>query len=291
MPNTMVIAGATGMIGSHLRKHFEHIGWRVVALGRNELMLSPEQLSGIISGAAVVVNLAGAPLIRRWSESHKQSIYNSRILSTRKLVAAIAIAEQKPQLLISASAVGIYNQECIQDEFSNQFADDFPGKVCLDWEAEAENASGYTRLIILRLGVVLSMEGGALKTMLPIFRLGLGGKIGSGLQPFAWIHIADVISSIAFFIDVKETSGVYNLVAPHLINNRKFTTALANALHRPAWFTVPAWLLKLVFGEASVTLTGGQKVVPMRLQKANFVFGFHTIEEALLNLLSSAKSK
>lgn len=286
---TIVITGATGMIGSHLRRHFEVAGWEVVSLSRHELSLPVEYLSGVMSRADIVVNLAGAPIIKRWTQSRKQSIYNSRIQTTRSIVDAITMAEKKPMLLISASAVGIYSQECIQDEYSNQFADDFAARVCLDWESEAEKVSALTRLVIIRLGVVLSLKGGALKKMLLPFRLGLGGRIGTGLQPFAWIHISDVISAIEFFIANQQTNGVYNLVAPHLINNRKFTSALADSLQRPAWFTIPALFLRMFYGEASFTLTNGQKVVPTRLQKAGFVFGFQKIEDALNDLLLPKK--
>lgn len=281
---TIAITGSTGLIGSNLRKYFELNQWKVIPLGRKDFGLSTEILAGKISGTDVVLHFSGAPIIKRWTKKYKEEIYNSRIHTTRKLVDAIRTAKTRPGMMVSAAAVGIYNQECVQDEYSNQFDTGFIGKLCLDWEAEAEKASELTRLSIVRLGIVLTREGGALKTMLPAFRLGLGGKISSGRQPFAWIHLDDVISAVEFLVLKKETSGIYNLVAPGLINNIQFTAALGKIMKRPAWFTIPAAVLRLVYGEAASTLTDGQKVVPMRLEKAGFQFKFPEIHQALKNI-------
>lgn len=282
---TIAISGATGLIGSHLTKYFLLKNWMVIPLGRKDFAESTKALTEKIEQANVVINLAGAPIIKRWTKKHKEEIYNSRILTTRKLVQAIEVAKRKPSLLVSASAVGIYDQQCIQDEYSNQFAGDLLGKVCIDWEFEAEKASTFTRLVIVRLGVALAHDGGALKTMLPLFRLGLGGKIASGRQPFAWIHIQDVVSAIDFMIQHQEVKGVYNMVAPGLINNRQFTVALGKALKRPTLFTVPAFALQLLYGEAAISLTGGQKVVPAKLEKENYTFHFPEINQALTNIV------
>jgi uncharacterized protein (TIGR01777 family) len=281
---TIAIAGATGLIGSHLTKHFKSKKWEVIPLGRKDFGGSLEALAEKIETADVVINLAGAPVIKRWTKEHKKEIYNSRILTTRKLVEAIELVKNKPELMISASAVGIYDQECVQDEHSNQFAGDFLSKVCMDWEAEAEKVSAPTRLAIIRIGIVLAREGGALKTMLPIFKLGIGGKIATGRQPFSWIHIADVVNAIEFIIQDPECKGVFNFVAPGLINNRQFTAALSKAIRRPALLFVPSFALRLLYGKAAVTLTTGQKVVPMRLEKAAYDFKFKEINKALENL-------
>lgn len=282
---TIAISGAGGLIGSHLTKHFLSKNWVVIPLGRKDFAGSFEALVEKIEQADVLINLAGAPIIKRWTKKHKEEIYNSRILTTRKLVHTIEIAKKKPSLLISASGVGIYDQQCVQDEYSNQFAGDFLGKVCMDWEFEAEKASTFTRLVIVRLGVVLAQAGGALKTMLPLFRFGLGGKIASGNQPFAWIHIEDIVSAIDFMVQNQEAKGVYNLVAPGLINNRQFTFALGKALNRPTLFTVPAFALQLLYGEAAITLTSGQKVVPAKLEKENYKFLFPEINQAFTNIV------
>lgn len=285
---TLAIAGASGLIGSRLTKNFESKNWNVIPLGRRDFSGKIQWLVQKIEQADVLINLAGAPIIKRWTNKYKEDIYNSRILTTRKLVEAIALSTKKPSVFISASAVGIYDQECVQDEHSNQFAGDFLSKVCIDWEAEAEKASSLTRLAIIRLGIVLAREGGALKTMLPIFKLGIGGKISSGAQPFAWIHIADVINAVDFIITNDHAKGVYNLVAPGLINNRQFTVALGKVLKLPTWFTVPSFALRILFGEAAITLTGGQKVVPVRLEKQGFRFGFPEINQALANIFARA---
>lgn len=282
---TAAISGTTGLIGGELRKHFEQSGWKVILLGRKDFALSDEALAQNISDVDAVLHFAGAPIIKRWTKKYKQEIYDSRILTTRKLVNAIEISTKKPRVMIAAAAVGIYNQECVQDEYSNQFDDGFIGKLCLDWEAEADRAKALTRLAIVRLGIVLTKKGGALKTMLLPFRMGLGGKIADGNQPFAWIHLSDVVKAVDFLVHTEKTNGVYNLVAPELINNRQFTVALAKVLNRPAILPVPAFALMLLYGEAALTLTSGQKVVPMRLVKDGFEFGFPEIKGALGNLL------
>jgi len=285
---TVAIAGISGLIGSRLKKHFEGKNWDVIPLNRQDFAYTSEPITKKIDKAEVVINLAGAPIIKRWTNNYKEEIYNSRILTTRKLVEAIELTGKKPSIFINASAVGIYDRECVQDEHSNQFASDFLSKVCIDWEAEAEKASQHTRLAIIRLGIVLACEGGALKSMLPAFKLGIGGKIGTGRQPFAWIHIADVVNAIDFMIANNNAKGVYNLVAPGLISNRQFTAALGKVLKRPAWFTVPTFALRVLFGEAAYTLTSGQKVVPMQLEKQGYKFAFPEINQALKNLVTRA---
>jgi uncharacterized protein len=257
----------------------------VIPLSRKDFGGSLEALAEKIEMADVLINLAGAPIIKRWTKKHKEEIYSSRILTTRKLVQAIELVKNKPELMISVSGVSIYDQECVQDEYSNQFAGDFLSKVCIDWEAEAEKISLPTRLAIIRLGIVLAREGGALKTMLPFFKLGIGGKIATGRQPFSWIHIADVVNAIEFIIQDPENKGVFNFVSPHLINNRQFTVALGKAVKRPAFLFVPAFALRILYSEAAVTLTRGQKVVPMRLEKAAYDFRFKEINGALEDLI------
>lgn len=281
----IAISGASGLIGLHLTKHFKSKKWEVIPLDRKDFGGSLEALAEKIGTADVIINLAGAPIIKRWTKKHKEEIYNSRILTTRKMVQAIELVKNKPELMISVSGVSIYDQECVQDEFSNQFAGDFLSKVCIDWEAEAEKVSPPTRLAIVRMGIVLAREGGALKTMFPFFKLGIGGKIATGRQPFAWIHIADVVNAIDFIIQHAENKGVFNLVAPGLINNRQFTAALGKAIRRPAVLFVPSFALHLLYGEAAITLTRGQKVVPARLEKAAYDFKFKEINKALENLI------
>ncbi len=283
--HSVAISGASGLIGSRLTKHFQSRSWEVISLSREDFSGSTEALAKKIDRAGVFINLAGAPVIKRWTKEHKKEIFNSRILTTRKLVDAIEMMPKKPDVMISASAVGIYSPEGEHDEQSTQFAGDFLSKVCLDWEAEAEKAKSFTRLAIVRLGIVLAREGGALKTMLPPFKLGIGGKIATGRQPFAWIHLEDVVNAIGFIIANNQTRGAYNFVAPGLINNQQFTSALGKALKRPTWFTVPAFALRLLYGEAASTLTGGQKVVPKRLEEVGFKFKYPEIEQALKHIL------
>jgi len=199
---------------------------------------------------------------------------------------AISLMDQKPQLLISASAVGIYSQEGEQTESKYQIADDYLGQICAAWETEAKKAIPFTRVAITRFGIVLGKEGGALKRMLPLFRYGLGGKIASGRQGFSWIHIYDAIHALEFIIENKKLSGEFNLTAPNVVDNRKFTQVMAKMLRKPAFLTVPAFALKLLFGEGAIAVTGGQFALPKHLLDEGFQFSFPDIKLALDDLTS-----
>lgn len=283
----IAISGATGLVGSHLVKFFRSEGWEVIPLSRQDFLLTTDQMATRINGVSAIVHLAGAPVLQRWSRKNMQQIYDSRILTTRKLVEAIRLSENKPKVLVSASAVGIYDNIHVHDESSRNFDDGFLGKVCMDWEAEAKKAEAYTQIVIIRLGVVLSSKGGALRKMLLPFKLGLGGKIGNGKQAFPWIHIEDLVAAINFIIQRIKAPGVFNFVSPQHTDNKQFTLALAKSLRRPTFLPIPAFLLKLVYGNAAVTLTAGQNVIPANLEKTEYKFRFPTIDEALTNLVSS----
>jgi len=248
------------------------------------IRLPANQLAELLEGTALVVNLAGAPIVGRWSSSYKEQIYQSRISTTRKLADAIGRMNTRPDLFISSSAVGIYDSSNVHTENSPNFAGDFLGKLCHDWEAEALRAA--CRVVVLRTGIVLSREGGMLKKVLLPFRLGLGGRISSGEQGVSWIHIRDVVNIVSFLTDQSQTEGVVNMVAPRPVTNSNFTKTLARALNRPAIFPIPAFLLKWFFGEGSMVLTGGQIVYPERLLSAGFRFQFESLDDALADLLA-----
>jgi len=212
-------------------------------------------------------------------------LFDSRIMTTRKIVEAIKLMDKKPELLISASAVGIYSSKGVQTENNFQVADDFLGFICKSWEAEAKKAIPDVRVAIIRLGVVLGKEGGALQRMLLLFRWGLGGKIGSGRHGFSWVHLSDVLLSVQYIISNRAISGEFNLTAPEGIDNETFTRTLSSLLKRPAFFTIPAWALKLVFGEGSIALTGGQFAPPKHLLDVGFRFGFPDLKSALKEII------
>jgi len=283
----MVIAvtGAGGFIGKKLSSYLKSLGNEMRSLPRVNEDTSPAVLAEALSGVDVVINLAGAPIVSRWTKEYKKMLFDSRIITTRKIVEAINLLEKKPELFISASAVGIYAPEGEQTEFKFKMADDYLAEICSNWEKEAKNAVPFTRVVIIRLGIVLGKDGGALQRMLPLFKLGVGGKIASGRQGFSWIHITDLIRAIQFIIENPKASGEFNFTAPEVVTNEKFTKVLAGILKRPAIFAVPAFALKLIFGEGAIAVTGGQFAPPKHLLDESFQFSFPELEGALRNII------
>jgi uncharacterized protein (TIGR01777 family) len=282
----IAMSGATGFIGGHLTNAFEGKGWRVVPLRRDDLEGNGTALLQEVEGADVVINLAGASIAARWTEEYKKIMYGSRIETTRKIVDALGKTEKKPDLFISTSAVGIYDTKGAYTEEDARYADDFLGKLALDWEQEALGAKDRgIRTVIFRFGVVLGPDGGALKEMLIPFRLGLGGVIGHGTQSFSWVHIEDLLRAFFAAIENKNFEGIYNLTAPNPTTNRGLTEALGHALHRPAVMRVPAFVFRLQLGEGAKVLLEGQRVFPKRLQESGFTFMFTEIEKAIEDLV------
>jgi uncharacterized protein (TIGR01777 family) len=282
----VAICGATGLIGRSLGSEIRSQGGTLVPIGRKDLQLGLYHLMGCLESVDVVVNLAGTPIMGRWTPRRKQDILSSRIQTTRLLVAAINKMERAPSVFISSSAVGIYNNFDVHDEFSSQFANDFLSDVCQYWEQEAFKLdASRVRLSIFRFGVVLASGNGALKHMLLPFRFGMGGVIGSGKQMFPWIHITDVVNAIVWAIHTPEVKGIYNVVAPQIINNKEFSMTLGAVLNRPVVFSIPLWLLRLFFGEGAGILVEGQQVIPHRLLADGFKFSFPVLEQALFNIL------
>jgi len=280
----IAITGGSGLIGTALTKRLQERGDEVISITRQMLSLSPQELSSQLDGIQILINLAGAPILSRWTSARKKEIYDSRIVTTRKLVDAIVLMQEPPELLISGSAIGIYSSQGEHTEESVQFSDDFLGNVCRDWEAAAMKSP--VRTVILRTGIVLSTEGGALKKMLLPFRLGLGGRIASGRQVLSWMHMEDYIEAILFIIDTAAPPDVVNMASPHPLDNTSFVRILGEALKRPVIFQVPGFVLKLIFGEGAVTLTKGHSVIPKRLTEAGFRYRYPDLKSALSNLLS-----
>ncbi len=256
------MSGASGFVGTYLKAVFAEQKFVVIPLGRDAFR-SSELLNKKLEGSDIVIHLAGAPIMARWTEAYKKELYASRIDTTRALVDAFAERKGMPRLFISTSAVGIYPPDVPCDEGNTRLADDFLGRLAQDWEREASRAAELgIRTVVFRFGVVLGRSGGALAKMLTPFRLGLGGVIGDGRQPFPWVHIADLAEAFLFVIKQERCNGVYNLTAPNPVTNAAFTKALASALHRPALIPVPAFVLRLMFGEGADALIKGQHVLP-----------------------------
>jgi hypothetical protein len=277
----IAISGSNGFIGKQLSAYFLAKGNEVRSIIRINDGTPVEDIVKQLSGVDVIINLAGAPIVGRWTKKYKKALFYSRIITTRKIVEAISMMDQKPQLLISASAVGIYSQQGEQTESNFQIADDYLGQICTAWEAEAKKASLFTRVAITRFGIVLGKDGGALERMLPLFRMGLGGKIASGKQGFSWIHVYDVIHAVEFIIENPKLSGEFNFTAPEIVDNSKFTQVLSKMLRKRAFFAVPSFALKLIFGEGAIAVTGGQFALPKHLIDSGFQFSFPDLKSAL----------
>ena len=282
----IAISGITGMIGQALSDHLLGNDHCVTGIGRQDFQNGVEHLAEKLKGIDAVINLAGAPLLQRWSQKNKTEILRSRVDTTAALVTAMNQMSAPPGCFIAASAVGIYDPYEVHDEYSTAYDDDFPAEVCKAWEQEALKVDAdKVRLSIMRLGVVLSQSGGALKKMLLPFRLGLGGKIGEGFQPMPFIHIADLTNAIEWLVLHPQEKGVFNMVAPSMVSNEEYTKALGIVLHRPTFMTIPEFALKMIYGDAAQILTKGQKVLPKRLREDGFVFEFPDIHSALFYLL------
>jgi len=291
-PQRIAVTGASGLIGSALVGYLKSQGHTVqrlvcrAAVSSEEITWDP--IAGTVdmealAGVDAVIHLAGAGVSdKRWTKKYKSEILNSRLLGTTTIAKAVAIV--KPQVFISASAIGWYgesgNRAVIE---SDRVGDDFLAAVCHEWESAADLA-GDVRTVKLRTGLVLDPTGGALGKMLPIFRFGLGGKLSNGKQWWSWITLHDQIRAIAFLLESK-VSGPVNLTSPNPVTNTEFTAGLARAMHRPALFPVPAFALKIVLGGFSAEVLGSKKVMPQVLTEAGFTFDYPHISSALEKLV------
>ena len=279
---TIAITGASGFVGTSLTKYFSKLGYRILPISR-DILNNQEKLEEILNSSEIVINLAGANIINRWSESYKKLLYSSRLNTTSKIVNAIKNINNKPKLLISTSAVGIYDNKATYSEDGN-YSDDFLSKLCQDWENEALKAKNeITKVSIFRFGIVIGKDGGALQKMITPFKLGLGGIIGSGNQAFSFIHIDDLLNAYKFVIE-NTYDGIFNLTAPNPSTNKGLTLALGKTLKRPTILPVPEFVLNLIFSEGAKVLTDGQSAVPKKLLNLGFKFKFRTIETTIEDL-------
>ena len=270
----LAITGASGFIGTHLRARFPD---HVVILRDDPVEMIRDKLQGV----DVVVNLAGAPIIRRWTKAYKKVLEDSRIQTTRRLVAALKGLKGERHL-ISTSAIGIYPDGVACDEDCTTFSRDFLGELAQKWEHEALCAPIPTT--ILRLGVILGQEGGALKLMLLPFKLGLGGPIGRGNMVMSWLAIDDLMEIYQFVIK-RSITGIVNAVSPNPVTNLEFTKVLGRVLRRPTIFPIPPFVLWLLYGEAYKVLTGSKEVYPKVLLENGFSFKYPEVKGALEHIL------
>ncbi len=295
--NRILVSGVSGPIGTALLASFEPQTTQIVRLVRgptqNAAQVSWDPLAPVspaaVSGFDAVVHLAGESVVGRWTEEKKKAIRESRVQGTRHLAAALAQSEVKPRVLVCASAVGFYGSrgdEVLREESSA--GQGFLPEVCREWEdASRIAAEAGIRTVNVRIGLVLSAKGGALPKMLTPFKLGLGGRIGSGQQWYSWIHVDDIVGGIHHAMHTESLSGPVNFVAPNPVRNAEFTRVLASALRRPAFFPVPALALRLAFGKmaAEELLLASQRVEPQKLGASGYAFRFRELRAALENLV------
>jgi uncharacterized protein (TIGR01777 family) len=277
----IVICGMSGFVGSGMKRFFEKRGDTVISLSvRNGTPI--ESIAKKLDDSDVLINLAGANILGRWTKSYKNILRNSRLETTSMLVEALSLCESAPHTLLNASAVGIYDSYHQHDEFSSHFGDDFLASLAQDWEYAAFKAqSDATRVCAIRFGVVYGRGGGAMAKMLTPFKLGLGGKMGDGFQMISWIHLEDLIRAAAFLIDHKEIKGAVNFTSPEPISNMAQTKIMGQVLHRPTFFDLPEWVVKLAFGEGSCVMLDSKEVYPRILQDAGFEFLYPTFDSAM----------
>jgi uncharacterized protein len=273
------ISGSSGFIGSYLTSQFEKQGHTIHPIKRTD---NEKEIDEKMSRSEVIINLAGSPILQCWNEKNKKTIVDSRVLTTRKIVASLNKLpnDSSTKLFISASATGIYdtNPEHIHTEESKQFDNGFLGEVVKKWEIEALKLSHPSvRIVIARIGVVLGEKGGMLKKVIPLFKLGLGGNLGAGNQIISFIHIDDLYRSIVWFIDHAPSAGTYNLVSPYPVTNKEFTSGLAKKLKRWAFIPVPSTALYMLFGKAADIMLKGTKIFPKNLLAENFTFNYPTL--------------
>ncbi|WP_328846355.1 TIGR01777 family oxidoreductase [Streptomyces sp. NBC_00258] len=289
----IAVAGASGLIGSALVRSLTADGHEVVRLVRrtprakDEVEWDPERqyvdAAGLV-GCDAVVNLAGAGIgDHRWTDEYKRKIRDSRLLGTAALAEAVASLDRPPQVFVNGSAMGIYGDtgERAVDE-SAPPAIGFLPSLCVEWEeaaAPAEEAG--VRTVFARTGLVVAAKGGAWGRLFPLFKAGLGGRMGDGRQYWSYIALHDHVAALRFLIDSESLSGPFNLTAPEPLTNREITAAMGRVLHRPTLFAVPAPVLKLVLGEMAQEVLGSQRVLPTRLLESGFTFAFPGIEEAI----------
>ncbi|MCK5462192.1 MAG: TIGR01777 family oxidoreductase [Bacteroidales bacterium] len=281
---TVAIAGSSGLIGSYLSSYLQ--GYEILKINRQDFKLEDKKIAEKFREADIIINLAGSTVIRRWAKKNRKEILDSRILTTRKLGSIMDYYPERERIYLSASAIGIYNDEDIHTEESTDWGKGFMAEVVNKWETEVRNIENKrTTVCLMRIGVVLAHSSGMLARLLPIFRMGLGARIGSGDQYFSWIHINDLARAIDFIISRKK-GGVYNMTAPEYSTNREFTMSISSKLKKPARFILPKVLLRLLYGRGADVVTGGQAVIPERLIKEGFQFNYHYVDKALEDIVN-----
>jgi len=286
----IAVCGANGFIGTQLSQALVLSGHEVVRVGR-EHFKNPHSLSCSLEGCDVVVNLCGAPILKKWDEIYKHELYVSRIETTKKLLKEIADLEKKPRQFISVSAVGIYEEDKVHEDDSTQYGTSYLALLAKEWEQQASKAEQLgLKTTILRLGVVLGHNGGVIEELKLVFKIGLGAVPSDGKQPFSWVHIDDVLSVFQKAILTENMSGIYNLVAPENVTMKTFMQIFGRIIGKPVWFHVPEAILKIRYGEGAQSLLKGAFVIPRKLEGEGYVFKYNNLDSALKVILNNQRN-
>lgn len=293
----IAVTGGSGFIGKRLIAHFHKQGHEVMNISRSSTAVVPgartvtwEQLrtqSANVEGLDAIVNLAGESINQRWTAAAKERILESRLLAAQQVAQLVERMEKKPKVVVNASGMSIYgtSETAAFDERSPHNTMDFLSGIVEKWEQAADQIIG-PRIVKVRVGLVLDGKEGAFPKMALPYKLGVGGPVGSGKQWLSWIHIDDMVRLIDFCIKDETITGPVNGTAPNPVTNKQFGAALAKALHRPNLFPLPAWVMKLVFGELSTLLLEGQKVLPRVLLQHDFRFTYTSVDQALADIVN-----
>ncbi len=285
----IALSGYRGLIGSALEEKLIGENHSIVRLSRGDLYsLKINGLSSMLSGCDAVVHLAGAPVLQRWTRRNRKVILESRVVTTRNLVRAIASlpVNLRPRMFFSASAIGIYQSGVAHDEKSEAYADHFAAEVIKAWEAASVSVPPGVRRVIFRISLVLDKKSQLIRLLRIPFLMGVGGPIGNGSQPFPFIHLDDLIRFILWALKGKEVQGIYNLAAPEQVTQKQFSRQFGALLHRPAVIPVPVFILRIIFGKASLLVADSPVVVPGRLAEEGFVFSYPTLRSAMEEIVS-----
>jgi len=292
----IVVAGGSGLLGTALVSRLRNEGHAITVLTRQPRRAEDVQWTTrgssaswayVLEDADAVINLAGAPIAKRWTTAHKREMWNSRVLSTRSLVAAMKSVRRVPPTLINASAVGTYGARGAE-ELTEESApgSGFLAALGAEWEKEALSAAPHARVVLLRTGIVLAKEGGALPKMALPFRFFAGGPLGSGRQYLSWIHLDDWTAMVSWALAVEAVSGPLNVTAPHPVTNLEFARTLGRVLRRPAFIPTPTFALRAMLGEMAEAIVTGQQALPAKAHALGFEFTHPELDGALRSILS-----
>lgn len=283
----IAICGANGFIGTQLSRALVNSGYEVVRIGR-EHFKNPEALKNSLEGCEVIVNFCGAPIIKKWDQAYKNELYVSRIETSKKLIKEIGNLEDRPKLFISASSVGIYEENLVHEDDSTRYSTSYLALLVKQWEYEASKAKEHgLRSVIFRLGAVLGKDGGVIEEFKLACKIGIGAIPADGKQPFSWVHIDDVCVVLKNAIKDYNMKGIYNLVAPQRVNMKTFVNNFAKIVGRPVCLSIPEFLMKMRYAEGAESILKSSFVISRRLEKEGYNFKYDTLSTALVSILKS----